>query len=73
MLPSTHASRQAGEHRDVINELADELHFDSALVAEVYWNELDALKRSARLQDYVPVFAARRTADRLRRIKRSGR
>ena len=70
MLRSTHASRTAGQHRDVINELANQLDFDSALVAEVYWSELDALKRSARLQDYVAVFAARRTRDRLRHIKR---
>lgn len=73
MLRSTSASRDAGQHRDVIDELAHQLDFDSRIVAEVYWNELDTLKRSARVQDYVPVLAARRTRDRLRRIKRSAR
>jgi hypothetical protein len=65
---------QPGEelHRHVIEELALQLGCDDAVVAKVYWDELQGLRRQARLHDFLPVFAARRTRDRIRRIRRNG-
>ncbi len=53
-------------HLHQIDELATELECDESLVAEVYWNVLDRLERSSRLKEFVPVFAARQTRDRLK-------
>jgi hypothetical protein len=51
----------------VIEELADELHCESDLVAEIYLHEADGLAQTARVPDFISVFAARRTRERLRR------
>jgi hypothetical protein len=68
----TARSTQPGEelHRHVIEELALQLGCDDTLVAAVYWDELQGLRRQARLHDFLPAFAARRTRDRIRRIHR---
>jgi hypothetical protein len=52
-----------------IAELASELDCDRDLVEEIYRSEIDGLRRAARLHDYVPLFAARRTRDRLKRLR----
>lgn len=71
---SAHPPRRSDDvHHHQIDELASQLECDPALVADVYWTELSGLQRSARLQDFLPVFAARRTRDRIKRIGRRGR
>ena len=64
------ASDMPAMHRHVIAELADELDCDSDLVADIYLREVDGLARAARVTDYIPVLAARRTRERLRRHSR---
>ena len=54
-------------HRHVIADLADELHCAADFVAEIYLHEVDGLARTARVQEFIPVFAARRTRERIRR------
>ena len=49
--------------------LASELDCDAALVEDVYRNEVNRLTESAQVPDYVSVFAARRTRDRLKRLR----
>ena len=56
-----------GIHGHVIHELAEELHCADDVVAEIYLHEVDGLVRNARVSDYIPVFAARRTRERIRR------
>ena len=55
--------------RHLIEDLAEEMHCASDLVAEIYEHEADGLARTARLPDFIPVFAARRTRERLRRTR----
>ena len=69
MHPSN-ASDTPAMHRHVIAELADELDCDGDLVADIYLREVDGLARSARVSDFIPVLAARRTRERLRRHSR---
>ena len=57
-------------HQHVIDELSDELHCDQSLVAEIYRREVEGLAQTARLADFIPVFAARRTRERIRRRTR---
>jgi hypothetical protein len=52
-----------------IAQLARELDCDPALVEDVYRNEVNRLTESAQVPDYVSVFAARRTRDRLKRLR----
>jgi hypothetical protein len=66
-LATTHARTPTDIHQHVIDELSVELHCDQSLVAEVYRREVEGLERSARLPEFIPVFAARRTRDRIRR------
>lgn len=47
-----------------------ETHCDVELVADVYRNELEQLESQARVHEFVPVLAVRRTRDRLRGIRR---
>jgi hypothetical protein len=54
---------------DQIAQLASELDCDRALVEDVYRSEVDRLARSAQVPDYVSLFAARRTRDRLKRLR----
>lgn len=72
MLRSRHAHQPATPDADRISDLASELDCDRDLVEEVYRSEVDGLTRAARLQDYVALFAVRRTRDRLKRM-RNGR
>ena len=51
----------------LIEELAVELKCGREVVARVYRDEVDGLARDARLLEFIPVFAARRTRERLRR------
>ena len=48
-----------------IQELAEETNRPLAEVKEVYEVELTRLKSDARIMDYVPLFASRRTRARL--------
>lgn len=69
MLRSRHVHRPESLDADRITELASELGGDRDLVEEIYRSEIDGLAQSASLQEYVPLFAARRTRDRLKRIR----
>ena len=56
-----------------IEALARDLACDATYVAEVYRNEHSRLSGSARLPDFVPLFAARFTRDRILRDRRGSR
>jgi hypothetical protein len=66
-IPS-HSS--ADLHRHVIDGLADELHCASDEVAEIYLHEVDDLAQGARVSEFIPVLAARRTRDAFRNRRR---
>jgi hypothetical protein len=66
-LAATHLPTPTDIHQHLIDELSDELHCDQSLVAEIYRREVEGLERTARLPEYIPVFAARRTRERIRR------
>jgi Protein of unknown function (DUF3562) len=51
-----------------IRELAEETNRPFAEVKEVYEVELARLKSDARIMDYVPLFASRRTRARLSHV-----
>jgi hypothetical protein len=52
---------------DTISSLAEETHQPESLVREIYEEQYARLKARARIQDYVVLFAARRTKDLLAR------
>ena len=54
----------------VIEALADELHCESDLVAEIYQHEAEGLAQTAHVPEFISVFAARRTRERLRGNRR---
>ena len=60
----------AHETSDTIRQLAKDLACDEDYVAEVYWGEHERLSHLARLPDYVPLFAARFSRDRILLNKR---
>jgi len=60
-------------HRQVIDELAQELHCASDEVARIYLHEVDDLAQCARVAEFIPVLAARRTRDAIRRSRRNRR
>ena len=70
-IVNSHA--QSGSHaapqdmQTAIDALARDLECDSAYVAEVYRYEHSRLLDTARLQDFVPLFAARFTRDHILR------
>lgn len=66
MSMTTKDTEAQAAHRHVIEDLASELDCDTELVADVYWNELKKLEGNASVHEFVPVFAARHTRDRLR-------
>lgn len=69
-MGSLHQPDTQALHRLVIAELAQDLECDSDLVADIYLREVEGLTRTARVSDFIPVLAARRTRDRLRRHSR---
>jgi len=50
---------------DTIASLAQETHQPESVVKEIYEEQYARLKAQARIQDYVVLFAARRTKDLL--------
>jgi len=52
---------------DTIASLAQEMHQPEAIVRKIYEEQYASLKARARIQDYVVLFAARRTKDLLAR------
>jgi hypothetical protein len=67
-MPTPTDTDDAKRQRDAIAALADESGHPIGLVAEIYRAELARLKESARVHDFLPLFAARRTRDALSRI-----
>ena len=63
--PSTHIDH-AARHREAIEALAQDTHTPLNEVELVYEAELASLRTWASVNDFVPLFAARRTRDRLR-------
>jgi hypothetical protein len=64
--PSTQIN-PATKHREAIEALAVDTHTPLNEVELVYEAELASLRAWAVVNDFVPLFAARRTRDRLRR------
>lgn len=63
--PSTRID-QTGKHREAIEALAQDTETPLNEVELVYEAELTSLRTWASVNDFVPLFAARRTRDRLR-------
>lgn len=53
-------------NRDAISSIAQEMHCPLPEVTQIYESEFARLKASARITDYLVLFAARRTRDALR-------
>jgi hypothetical protein len=73
---SAHPASKPSASQDMqatIDLLAKEMACDAAYVAEVYRSEHSRLTDAARLQDFVPLFAARYTRDRILRDRRGPR
>ena len=49
--------------QETIESIAKEMHYPLPIVRQVYEAELARLKESARITDYLALFAARRTRD----------
>lgn len=64
MLKST-SSNEDAINRDAISSIAEEMHFPLPDVRQIYETEFARLKASARITDYLVLFAARRTRDAL--------
>jgi hypothetical protein len=60
-------SNEEALHRQAISALADETRQPVTVVTEVYEREYAELKASARVKDYLPLFAARRARKTLGR------
>ena len=54
------------DHDAIISSIAQEIHYPVPVVKRVYEAELSRLKASARITDYLVLFASRRTRDVLR-------
>jgi hypothetical protein len=50
-------------NQDAITSIAQEMHYPLPVVKRIYEAEFARLKASARVTDYLVVFAARRTRD----------
>jgi hypothetical protein len=71
--PQSTTALPRANHQRTIDELAQRTHCPVEEVADLYWGELQDLRRTADVPDFVPVFAARRTRDQLlRRRPRNG-
>lgn len=60
-------SRRAGGHRDAIDELCASTGRSPEIVARVFHAELAVLTATARVTDYLVLFAIRRARETLRR------
>jgi len=67
------ARNQLSVQSDIIDSLAETLHCPVDVVEKVYVEEFEALKATARLPDYVALFAARRTRERIGKAPRPSR
>ncbi|MGF6267133.1 hypothetical protein OKW49_008127 [Paraburkholderia youngii] len=52
------------EH-DVVNEIARATNSNEDMVAQMYAQALERYRQNARVNDYVPLFAARRVREKL--------
>lgn len=64
MLASTDRNEDA-INKDTITSIALEMHYPLPVVTQVFEAEFARLKASARITDYLVLFAARRTRDAL--------
>jgi hypothetical protein len=67
MMRHAAATNEQALNADTISSLAEETHQPEAVVREIYEEQYARLKARARIQDYVVLFAARRTKDLLAR------
>jgi hypothetical protein len=64
MLETSQRNEEA-VNEDAITTIAQEMHYPLPIVKRVYEAEFARLKASARITDYLVLFAARRTRDAL--------
>ena len=57
------AARSEALNADTISSLAEETHQPESVVKEIFEEQYARLKARARIQEYVVLFAARRTKD----------
>jgi hypothetical protein len=67
MMRHAAATNEQALNADTISSLAEETHEPESVVREIYEEQYARLKARARIQDYVVLFAARRTKDLLAR------
>jgi hypothetical protein len=62
--------RRDVDHDAVITSIAQEVHYPVPIVKRIYEDEFARLQATARVTDYVILFASRRTRDRLLSARR---
>lgn len=63
----THSASARVHHAELIEKIAAESNWPATVVAEIYWHELKRLQDSASINTYVPVLAAKKVREALRR------
>jgi len=66
-MPDSASSDQEASNADAIAALAEETHQPLPVVEEIFKEQYARLKATARISDYLALFAARRTRDALAR------
>ena len=62
--------RSSVDHDAIITSIAQEVHYPVPIVKRIYEDEFARLEATARVTDYVVLFASRRTRDRLLSARR---
>jgi hypothetical protein len=55
------------QHAELIEKIAEEANWPATVVAEIYWHELKRLQDRASIKAYVPLLAAKKVREALRR------
>jgi uncharacterized protein DUF3562 len=58
------------DHDAIISSIAQDVHYPLPIVKRIYEDEFSRLQATARVTDYVVLFASRRTRDRLLSARR---
>lgn len=66
-MPDSPLPHDETANAEAISELAEETHQPLAVVKDIYNEEFSRLSADARVTDFLVLFAARRTRDRLAR------
>ena len=59
---------QTTSPENIVHEIAESTDNDEELVSKMYADALEDYRRVARIMDYVPLFAAKRVRENLKKI-----